>query len=107
MNQNVVKLPDDFIGKEDEVKLESFGAHLMEHGVVSRWNWRRLNGIDVAFLLYQGAPHARLMACIGRDRRRDLFYADDAQGRRLREGTLEAVMASVDAYARSPHPAYP
>jgi hypothetical protein len=100
-DDNVVKLPSDFIGKTDESKLESFGAHLIAHGAATRWHWRRSGGVDTAFLIYRGGRNEKLLVSIARDSSRDVYYANDPNGRKLTKGSLEAVMTIVDAMARS------
>lgn len=106
-NNNVVRLPNDFIGKEDEIKLESFGGHLIAHGAATRWHWLRARGFDVEFEVLRGGSEEELLVRIGRDRRRRVFYAVDASGQRVAEGLLEHVMAVVDSVARSARPEPP
>lgn len=103
-SNNVVRLPDDFIGKEDEVKLESFGAHLIARGAATRWQWLRSGGFDVELEILRGGRDEELLARIGRDRSRRVFYAIDAWDQRIAEGPLDRVMAVVDAVARSDRP---
>lgn len=97
----IVNLPNNFIGKEDEQRLESFGARLIGHGWASRWHWNRERGFDIAFEIFVGGSQERLMATIARDRERDTFLARSAGGRLLAEGALEHVMAVVDRMARA------
>jgi hypothetical protein len=101
MPGKIVDLPDDFIGKEDEARLESFGAHLIAHGWATRWHWNRDHGIDLAFELFRGGSDERLMLAIRRDRAKDAFYVCDADGGRVDEGKLEHVMAVADSMART------
>lgn len=98
---DIVNLPENFIGKEDELRLESFGAHLISHGCATRWHWSRERGIDVAFEIFTGGAHERLMLYIVRDRKRDAFVAKDPEGAAVVEGALDHVMAVVDRLARS------
>lgn len=100
MTEKVVKLPDGFIGKDDEARLESFGAHLISHGIATRWHWRRRRGIDVAFEIYCGGMEGELLASISRDRRNDVFTVKDGYGRLVDAGTLERIMTTIDAHAR-------
>jgi len=101
MSGTIVELPDDFIGKEDELRIESFGSHLIAHGYATRWHWRREHGVDVAFELFRGGPDEEFLLAIKRDRAKDLFYALDAAGNRIEEGKLDHVMAVVDALVRT------
>jgi hypothetical protein len=98
---DIVSLPDNFIGKDDEQRLESFGAHLIAHGFATRWHWTRERGIDVAFEILKGGAHERLLVYFERDRERDAFRAKDGGGTLVAEGTLDHVMAVVDRYARA------
>ncbi len=98
MKDKVVKLPDAFFSKEDEQRLESFGAHLIAHGKATRWRWARQNGIDVAFDVYRGGPDEELMFSFSRDRERERGYYQltDAAGRTLEKGKLERLMFTAD-----------
>lgn len=98
---DIVNLPKNFIGKEDELRLESFGAHLISHGCATRWHWSRERGIDVAFEIFAGGAKERLMWYIVRDSKRDAFIAQDPEGAAVVEGALDHVMAVVDRLARS------
>jgi len=104
---DIIDLPDDFIGKDDQRRLESFGGHLVSHGRSSRWRWNRERGVDVAFEIFQGGPHEELLASITRHREEDVFYATDAAGRVLARGSLEHVMAVVDQAAAARHGGLP
>jgi hypothetical protein len=103
MNEKVIRLPDDFIGKDDEARLESFGGHLIAGGLATRWHWRREAGIDVAFEVFYGGADERPLLTVTRDRERDAFVAKDGAGRVIAEGTLDRVMASADELARAKH----
>ncbi len=98
---DIVNLPENFIGKEDEQRLESFGAHLISHGRATRWHWNRQRGIDVAFEIFTGGPHERLLVAIVRDREHDRFAAKDGRGRIIAEGSLDHVMALLDKHSAS------
>ena len=100
---DIINLPEDFIGKEDERRLESFGGHLIGRGYATRWHWNREHGIDVAFEIFRGGADEALFASIRRDREQDIFCATDAAGRNIGEGTLDHVMAVVDELARDGH----
>jgi hypothetical protein len=101
MNEKVIRLPDGFIGKDDEARLESFGGHLIAAGLATRWHWSREAGIDVAFEVFRGGADERLLLTITRDRERDAFVANDGAGRIFAEGPLDRVMAVADELART------
>lgn len=93
---DVIHLPDNFIGKVDREKLESFGAHLIAHGRATRWHWGKdAAGADV-FEIYKGGPREALVARIRRDRPLDMFRAEDASGGLIVAGNLEHLMAVLD-----------
>ncbi|HEU4618562.1 MAG TPA: hypothetical protein VFV10_10995 [Gammaproteobacteria bacterium] len=100
---DIVNLPANFIGKDDEQRLESFGGHLIAHGCATRWHWNREGGIDVAFDVFRGGSEERLFVSISRDRQHDKFIARNARGRLVADGPLDHVMAVVDKLARSSH----
>lgn len=97
---DIVNLPENFIGKDDESRLESFGAHLIAHGRATRWHWNREHGIDVSFEILAGGRKERLVVSVVRDRERDRFIARDPGGSVLAEGPLDHVMAVVDKLGR-------
>ena len=92
----VIHLPDNFIGKADREKLESFGAHVIVRGRATRWHWAKDVGGGDIFEIYRAAPREGLMARIRRDRPRDLFRAEDASGGLIVAGTLEHLMAVLE-----------
>lgn len=100
---DIVNLPPNFIGKDDEQRLESFGGHLIARGCATRWHWNRERGIDVAFDVFVGGSQERLMFSIVRDRKHDKFVAKNAVGAQIADGTLDHIMAVVDKLARSEH----
>ncbi len=89
----VIHLPDNFIGKADREKLESFGAHVIVHGRGTRWHWAKDIGGGDIFEIYKAGPKDTLIVRIRRDRPRDVFRAEDASGGLVVAGTLEHVMA--------------
>jgi hypothetical protein len=105
----VIWLPRDFIGKEDEARLESFGGHLIAHGSASRWHWERSAGIDLAFLIFahEVGGDEQLRAKIGRDSGAHSYFAEDDTGRIFARGHLEAVMTVVDQTIRGAGPVSP
>lgn len=107
MSGKVVQLPRDFIGTEDEHRLESFGSHLIGHGCATRWHWNRENGIDVAFEIFRGGAEEALVFVIKRNRDKGAFYVTDAMGNRLEEGKLDHVMAFIDEMAKATRPDAP
>lgn len=102
MTDEVVRLPDNFIGKEDQARLESFGAYLIVHGLATRWHWNRRRGIDVAFELFRGGADEVRIFCIERSRANDVFVLSDGEGRALERGKLDHIMTVVDRAAREP-----
>ncbi len=102
MADEIVRLPENFIGKEDQARLESFGAYLIVHGFATRWHWTRCRGIDVAFELFCGGAHELRLFCIERSRELDAFVLCDGQGRALERGKLDHIMTVVDETLRGP-----
>ncbi len=102
-DENIVELPENFIGVEDAERLESFGAHLISHGCATRWHWNRENGIDVAFEIFRGGPHEELMFSVRRDRDQDVFYVTEPSGAVVEQGALDHVMTAIDAIAKAVH----
>jgi hypothetical protein len=92
------KLPDNFIGKEDRERLESFGGHTIAHGRATRWHWGKdKNGSDV-FEIYRGGADEVLGARVHRDKDRDIFFTQDGLGQPIGSGELEHVMAELERY---------
>jgi hypothetical protein len=100
MTAKIVQLPRDFIGKDDEQKLESWGAHLLARGRATRWKWTREHGFDVAFEIFIGGVDEMLAFSIRRDQRNDIFYVTDRKGRIMDNGRLDRIMATVDIFAQ-------
>ena len=97
---DIFELPEDFIGKEDEQRLRSFGGHLIANGCATRWHWERRRNVDVAFEVFHGGADESLLFAITRDREEDVFLARDPAGGVLARGKLDHVMAILDAFAR-------
>lgn len=94
----IIRLPDNFIGKEDRGKLESFAGHTVAHGRATRWHWdKNANGDDHLVICPGGADHL-LTVTISRDREQDAFCARDAVGCLIALGTLEHVLAELELY---------
>lgn len=93
----VVHLPDNFIGKDDQEKLESFGSHEIARGRATRWHWTKTAQGGDAFEILRGGAQEQLVTRVRRDRKRDVFSAHDRDGRLIAEGTLDHIMAVLDA----------
>jgi hypothetical protein len=103
MTDKIIELPQDFIGMEDQARLESFGGHLIARGLATRWHWNRSHGIDVAFEIYRGGVDETLFCSIRRDHAHDVFYVHGGSANLRDRGKLDHVMASVDAAAHAAH----
>ena len=91
-------LPQNFIGKADKEKLESFGGHTIARGRATRWHWtNKANGDDV-FEIYHGGADEELAASVMRDREQDVFSANDGATYLIVTGALEHVMTELDRY---------
>jgi hypothetical protein len=93
-----IKLPDNFIGKEDREKLESFGGHTIAHGRATRWHWGKDADGDDVFVIFRGGKDEKLAASIQRDRKLDAFCAHDADGNTIGSGDLEHIMSELEDY---------
>jgi hypothetical protein len=94
----IIRLPDNFIGKEDREKLESFGGHTIARGRATRWHWGRDADGDDIFEIYPGSADNTLAISICRNRELDAFCARDATGLSIASGTLDHVFAELEAY---------
>lgn len=103
----VVQLPENFIGKEDRIKLESFGGHTIAHGRATRWHWSTDERGDEVFEIYKGGVDEALAYRLTRDRKRGLFRAHDSRGREAASGELEHVMAKLEHLLASDHGEFP
>ncbi len=111
-----IKLPDNFIAKEDGEKLESFGGHPIGRGRATRWHWAHdANGDDV-FEIFRGGVNEEPAARIRRDREQDALRVDDHSEQAICTGALEHVLAELEnccarlhsegpGYCGSVHPA--
>lgn len=104
VTDEIVRLPDNFIGKDDQARLESFGAYLIVHGLATRWHWTRRRGIDVAFDIFRGGADETRMFSIERSRARDAFLVRDDAGNALERGKLDHIMAFINQRVRGPGP---
>ncbi|MEX2482792.1 MAG: hypothetical protein WD928_18200 [Gammaproteobacteria bacterium] len=99
----IINLPPDHISKPDARALESFGGHTIAHGRATRWRWGRdADGNDV-FELYRGGTQEMLAAWVERDHKADAWWARDAAGAPLASGTLDHVLAELDARLARSH----
>lgn len=93
-----IRLPDNFIGKDDREKLESFGGHTVSHGRATRWHWTQNAQGDDVFEIYYGGENETLGARISRDRRLDEFFAHDDESHLIASGTREHVLGELETY---------
>lgn len=103
----IVRLPENFIGKEDRERLESFGGHTVAHGRATRWHWSSDERGDDVFEIYQGGADEELAYRVGRDRKEDVFRVYDDRGRELLYGDLAHVMAGLDRLLSADHGEFP
>ncbi len=95
----IIRLAENFIGKEDKERLEHFGGHLIATGRATRWHWAQDDDGADLLEVYHGGADERLFARIGRHSRLDEFYAEDRAGRQLGSGQLDHVMAVLEEIA--------
>jgi hypothetical protein len=94
----IITLPDNFIGKEDREKLESFAAHTISRGRATRWHWDKDADGDDIFEIYPVGADKQLFVRISRNRELDAFYARDAAERSIASGTIEHVFAVLESH---------
>jgi hypothetical protein len=94
----VISLPDNFISKGDQRRLESFAGHTIARGRATRWQWGVNDNGDDTFSLYTGGEQESLAAWVDRDHAADKFRAYKSQGQAIAKGPLEKVMAALDEY---------
>lgn len=104
---DVVRLAENFIGKEDRERLESFGGHTIAHGRATRWHWATDDEGGDVFEIYRGGADETLAYCISRDRKRDVFIARDGRDRQVIAGDLQQVMAGLEAKLAREHGEFP
>lgn len=95
---DIIELPNNFIGIDDKVKLESFGGHTIAHGRATRWHWDKNANNDDQFEIYCGGKHEILAVRIHRDRESDAFCAHNKEDELITSGTLEHIMAELENY---------
>lgn len=93
-----IKLPQNFIGKQDRKNLESFGGHTIAHGRATRWHWAHSANGDDVFEIFRGGEDEVLATRIKRDRKQDMFFAHDGSDGLIASGTLEHIMAELERY---------
>jgi hypothetical protein len=94
----IITLPDNLIGEDDREKIESFGGHTIAHGRATRWHWGKNDNGDDVFEFYRGGADEVLAARIYRDRKQDVFCAQDGSEKMITSGALEHVLAELDKY---------
>ncbi|MDR9437535.1 MAG: hypothetical protein RI563_11685 [Thiohalophilus sp.] len=99
----IIELPDNFFGKHDRERVESFAGHEVAHGRATRWHWAKDNDDDDIFQLFAGGADEYLILTLSRDREQDAYCAHDGEGRHLVSGSMDHVMAEVDAYLTAQH----
>lgn len=99
MAENVVELPEHFIGLTDRGRLESFGDYLIANGRAKHWYWHREHGVGVAFEIVYGTGDYDRVFSIKRDREKDAFYVTNVAGQKIDEGTLAYLMTVVNELA--------
>lgn len=103
----IVQLPENFIGKEDRERLESFGGHTIAHGRATRWHWSSDERGNDVFEIYKGGADEALAYRVSRDRRNDLFRVHDSREREVLSGDLEHVMAGLEEMLSTEHGEFP
>lgn len=97
MSEDVVRLAANPMTPADRRRLESYGSHVIQHGWATRFAWAE-DGGDPRFEIFRGGADETLALRVGRDRARHEFFAEDAQGRRVAAGTIDHLMAELDAH---------
>lgn len=97
MSNKVTRLANNLIGTTDREILESYGKHAIVHGWATRFAWDEEDG-DPRFDIFRGGVNEELALRIGRHRESDEFFAQDAAGQQIVAGTLDHVMAEMDAW---------
>ena len=97
MSDDIIRLAENLIGPADHRRLESYGAHVIQHGLATRYAWSEEGG-DPRFDIFRGGPQEELAVRVGRHRLEDEFFAEDGTGQPVVAGPLDHVMAELDAY---------
>jgi hypothetical protein len=94
----IIRLPDNFMGREDREKLQSFAGHTVAHGRAVRWHWDKdADGNDI-FEIHTGRAERRPAVRISRNRAQDAYSACDAAGLPIVKGALDHVFAALEDY---------
>jgi hypothetical protein len=99
MSDDIIRLADNPITPADHRRLESYGAHVIRHGLATRYGWAEEDG-DPRFDIFRGGAEEWLAARVGRHRARHEFVAVDADGAEIVAGPLDHVMAGLETYLR-------
>lgn len=99
----IIELPNNFFGKDDRERLESFGGHEIARGRATRWHWDKDKDNDDMFQLFAGGANEYLILTLSRDRGQDACCAHDGQHNHLASGSLDHVMAAVDEFLALQH----
>ncbi len=97
MSDNVIRLAKNLIGPADHLRLESYGAHVIQNGAATRFAWSEEDGIP-HFDIFRGGADEVLAARISRHRDQHEFRAEDRAGQEIAAGTLDHVMAELDRF---------
>jgi hypothetical protein len=103
----IIRLPDNFIGREDREKLESFAGHTVARGRATRWYWDKNADGDDHFVICIGGTANTQTVIVSRDREQDVFFARDTLGCLIASGTLDHVFAVLDVYFAQLHDEQP
>lgn len=104
---DIIHLPDNIIGKDDKQALEIFAGHTIALGRATRFHWNEGERGDAVFEIYRGGADEVLSVRISRDREHDVFRARDDKGNTLVMGTLDHVLARLEAYFTDLHDELP
>jgi hypothetical protein len=94
----IIRLPDNLIGREDREKLESFAGHTVARGRAVRWHWGKDSAGNDIFEIQPGGVEHRPVVRISRSRTQDAYSARDAAGLPIVRGALDHVFAALEAY---------
>lgn len=101
--KKIIELPDNFIGKEDREKLESFAGHTIARGRAVRWHWDHTDNGDDVLEIYQRNSDDKPDICVTRNRELDEFRAHNAWEDLVAAGTLQHVLAVLESYFARRH----
>ena len=94
----IIKLADNFIGREDREKLESFAGHTIARGRAMRWYWDKNAKGEEQFIIRCDGADITLSVTISRDRKQDEFYARGTVGGLIARGSIEHLLAKLEVY---------